>query len=101
MNNRFDVSFSKFQENNPNYKQKDKDRKDNVLKKIDESISFGICQEDINVIVENCRRINDKNPNQYFDNIISDLESKFVYSLDDIYIIEDLSKIKRFLNRSK
>lgn len=75
------------------------DDKLNIVKKIDEIISFGISKEDIDIIIEKCRSFNSKKPNQFLENVISDLESKFVYSLDDVYIIEDLSKIKRFLKR--
>lgn len=69
-----------------------------VLNKIAESMSFGIFKEEIDVIIQDCKKINKKDQNQYFNNIISDLETKFIYSIDDIYVIEDLVKIRSYLS---
>lgn len=69
-----------------------------VLNKIAESMSFGIFKEEIDVIIQDCKKINKKDKNQYFNNIISDLETKFIYSIDDIYVIEDLVKIRSYLS---
>jgi hypothetical protein len=69
-----------------------------VLNKIAESMSFGIFKEEIDVIIQDCKKINKKDKNQYFNNIISDLETRFIYSIDDIYVIEDLVKIRSYLS---
>ena len=53
---------------------------------------------EINEIIEKCKLVDYKLDNQYFSNLVSDLEDKIViFAENDIYIQEDFDKIKSFL----
>lgn len=74
-----------------------------ILKNINEMIEFGILKENIDNLVEISKNLHIYNTNQYFYNLISNLEEKVtsnVYSLDDIYILEDLVFLKTFFKNN-
>lgn len=74
---------------------------ENLLKKINETINFGILKESVDNIIDDCKKLDIYNSNQYFYDIVSNLEHKIkttMYSLHDIYILEDIHHIKNFLN---
>lgn len=79
--------------NQENYKQ-------NILNKIEDIYIFGTSKEDVDYIIKFCKLLTENYKNQYFFNIISDLEQKFIYSSSDIYILNDLDKIKDFIKFS-
>jgi hypothetical protein len=74
-----------------------------ILKNIDEMIEFGIFKENIDNLVHACKNLHVYNTNQYFYNLISNLEEKITsraYSLNDIYILEDLVFLKTFFKNN-
>jgi hypothetical protein len=79
------------------------DEMKNILKSIDEMIEFGILKENVDNLVEICKNLQVYNTNQYFYNLISNLEEKITsraYSLDDVYILEDLVFLKTFFKNN-
>lgn len=72
-------------------------KKSNALNLITEIISFGIFEYDISKLIEICNSLYIKN--DYFINTIDNLESRPIYSCNDIYILEDVYKIRNFLKR--
>lgn len=76
--------------NQENYKKR-------ILNKIEDVYIFGTSKEDINYILNFCKLLTENYKNQYFFNIVSDLEQKFIYSLTDIYALNDIDKIKDFI----
>ena len=74
-----------------------------ILNKIDEIREFGIFKENIDNLLQVCKNLNIYNTNQYFYNLISNLEEKItssVYLIDDIYILEDLDLLKTFFKNN-
>lgn len=74
-----------------------------ILKNIDEMIEFGILKENVDNLVEICKNLHIYNTNQYFYNLVSNLEEKITsraYSLDDVYILEDLVFLKTFFKNN-
>jgi hypothetical protein len=74
-----------------------------ILKKIDEMIEFGIFKENIDNLIQVCKKLNVYNTNQYFYNLISNLEDKVTsnaYVINDIYILEDLDFLKTFFKNN-
>jgi hypothetical protein len=72
-----------------------------ILYKINEIINFGIFKENIENLIEICKKLDLYRTNQYFYNIISDIDQKTMYEyllIDDIYVIENLNILKSFLN---
>ena len=68
-----------------------------ILKDIDEMYT-NFNYVEINEIIEKCKLVDYKLDNQYFSNLVSDLEDKIViFAENDIYIQEDFDKIKSFL----
>lgn len=72
-------------------------KKSNALNLISEIISFGIFENEISKLIEICNSLYIQN--EYFINTIDNLESKPIYSIDDIYIMEDIYKIRNFLKK--
>ena len=68
------------------------------MKKINDIKMFGIFEEDLCDLIECCKKLNRHLGNQFFSNIISDLETRKIFSLNDIYILEDLENIAQFVN---
>jgi hypothetical protein len=79
--------------NNYNFNRK----KTNALNLISEIISFGIFENEILKLVEICNSLYIEN--DYFKNMIHNLESTPIYYIDDIYILEDIYKIRNFLKK--
>ena len=52
---------------------------------------------DLEYIINQCKSLEENSKNQYFFDIVSNLEYKTLYIVDDIYILNDLEKIKLFL----
>jgi hypothetical protein len=71
--------------------------KKSILNKIQEVYIFGTLQEDINYILNYCKLLTENSSNQYFFDIVSDLEEKIVHSPQDIYVLNDIDKIKDFV----
>ena len=72
-----------------------------ILYKINEIINFGIFKENVENLIEICKKLDIYRTNQYFYNIISDIDQKTMYEyllIDDIYVIENLNILKSFLN---
>lgn len=59
-----------------------------------------IDKTDVEYIIEECKRLEENSRNQYFYDIVSDLEYKRNSIVDDLYIIDDLEKIKSFLKHT-
>jgi|694.fasta_scaffold00515_45 hypothetical protein len=74
--------------------------KKHILNKIEDIYIFGTSKEDVDYIIKFCKLLTENYKNQYFFNIISDLEQKFIYSSSDIYALNDLDKIKNFIKYS-
>ena len=53
---------------------------------------------DIDLIIDDCCKLNTTLANQYFYELISNLQSNDMYLNDDIYILEEILKIRKFLN---
>jgi hypothetical protein len=74
-----------------------------IVNKIDEIREFGIFEENIDNLLQVCKNLNIYNTNQYFYNLISNLEEKITssaYLIDDIYILEDLDLLKTFFKNN-
>jgi len=74
--------------------------KKHILNKIEDVYVFGTSKEDVDYIIKFCKLLTENYKNQYFFNIISDLEQKFIHSSTDIYVLNDLDKIKNFIKYS-
>lgn len=62
----------------------------------EESVVLNKCE--IEDIINQCKSLEENHKNQYFFDIVSNLEYKTLYIVDDdIYILNDLEKIKLFL----
>jgi hypothetical protein len=72
-------------------------KKSNALNLITEIISFGVFEYEISKLIEICNSLYIQN--EYFINTIDNLESRPIYSVDDIYILEDIYKIRNFLKK--
>jgi hypothetical protein len=70
-------------------------KKSNILNLIREIVLFGVFEYEITKLIDLCKNL--FIDNQYFKNIIDNLESRPIYSIDDIYILEDVHKIQKFL----
>lgn len=71
-----------------------------ILSKINDLVYYGIVKENIQHLLDICKSLDLYNKNQYFYNIISDLDQKTIldnFSFDDLYIVEDLNMLKLFL----
>ena len=79
------------------YQEKYKNR---ILNRIEDVYSFGTSKEDIDYIINFCKLLTENYNNQYFFNVVSDLEEKHIYSEKDIYALNDLDKIKDFIKYS-
>jgi hypothetical protein len=68
-----------------------------ILNKIEEinDNSF-ILEKDIEILIENCYKINNKLKNTYFDNILYDIELQYKY--DEFYLLRNIDKIKLILD---
>jgi hypothetical protein len=73
-------------------------RKIKILRQINDIICFGTFKEDIDLLIDDCSNLNKTLVNQYFYDLISNLQSNDTYLNDDIYILEELVKIRKFLN---
>ena len=76
-----------------------KDIVKNILKNINE-IYTNFNYNEINEIIEKCKVLDCELDNEYFTNLLADLEDKIKlknYSENDIYIQQDFDKIKSFL----
>jgi hypothetical protein len=71
--------------------------KTSIVDKINELKLFGVTQEDIYKLTDKCKSLNSRLHNQFFSNMICDLETRRIYCLYDIYVLEDLDKIKKFV----
>lgn len=70
-----------------------------ILNKIQEinNNSF-ILESDLKILIENCYQLNNNLKNTYFDNILYDIELKYINKYDEFYILESIDKIKLVLN---
>ena len=73
-------------------------QKRKILRKISDIIYFGTFKDDIDLIIDDCCKLNTTLANQYFYELISNLQSNDMYLNDDIYILEEILKIRKFLN---
>ena len=71
-------------------------KKNLIINKI-KYINDVIDKQDIDYIIDECKGLEENYKNQYFCDIISELEYKNISIIDDIYIFDDLEKIKLFL----
>lgn len=71
--------------------------KKHILDKIQDVYLFGTSKEDVDYIINICKLLTENYKNQYFFNIVSDLEDKIIYSSSDIYALNDIDKIKNFI----
>ena len=61
-------------------------------------LTFGVYKEDIVQIVETCKRIPDYMTNQYFYDLVSNLEYRTNQSVFDyVYVLDDMEKIKKYI----
>jgi hypothetical protein len=74
--------------------------KKHILDKIQDVYLFGTSKEDIDYIINICKLLTENYKNQYFFDIISDLENKIIYSSSDIYALNDIDKIKNFIKNN-
>jgi len=73
-------------------------QKRKILHKISDIIYFGTFKEDIDLVIDDCCKLNTILVNQYFYDLISNLQSNDMYLNDDIYILEEILKIRKFIN---
>lgn len=73
-------------------------QKRKILREINDIICFGTFKEDIDLVIDDCCKLNTTLSNQYFYDTISNLQSNDMYLNDDIYILEEILKIRKFLN---
>jgi hypothetical protein len=73
-------------------------QKRKILRKISDIVYFGTFKEDIDLVIGDCCKLNTTLSNQYFYDLISNLQSNDTYLNDDIYILEEILKIRKFLN---
>lgn len=74
-----------------------------IIYLIDDILMFGIYKYNLDLLIDKCnniiRSINNYERKQYLYNIISDLEDRSYYIIEnDINTIENIISIKKFLN---
>lgn len=73
-------------------------QKRKILHKISDIIYFGTFKQDIDLVIDDCCKLNITLASQYFYDLISNLQSNSTYLNDDIYVLEEIIKIRKFLN---
>lgn len=61
-------------------------------------INFLYDQNEIEYLMEQCKLLEEDLDNQYFSNLVSDLEDNIEYNTESIYIYNILDSIKKYFN---
>jgi hypothetical protein len=68
-----------------------------INKNLIEIYEFGIYDEDIVNLIDNCYKLNNYLNNNYFTEILSELQSRLNETRDNFYISELIDKIRLFI----
>lgn len=71
-----------------------------IIKLITDLENFILTENDIDILIEKCYKLNNYLKNKFFDDIIYDTQLKQWNNYGDFYIFENIDKIKKFLNSS-
>lgn len=78
----------------------------NTIHLINNMMIFGIYKENLEILINKCKKIyllkkGNVSHKQYFYDLISELEEQYINFInlieDDLYIIENITNIKKFL----
>lgn len=58
---------------------------------------FGVYKDDVEKLINYCYQLNKYIDNDYFKEILFDLDDKINTTMDEFYILEDIDKIRQFI----
>jgi hypothetical protein len=69
-----------------------------MSKDVNKPLNFIYDKNEIDYLLEQCKLLEFTLDNQYFSNLVSDLEDNLEYNIESIYIYNILNSIKKYFN---